>query len=74
MSNVLYRTEANRLRYVFTAEYTVGVVRAARLTRVAAFTEPRDRGPSDAPVVLARGGLPPLEQYRSLLSGGSVSE
>src|SRR5690242_10439099 len=42
--NVLYGSDAERYRYVFTAEYTVGVVNAKRRhVRVASFTERRER-------------------------------
>src|SRR4051794_5508237 len=71
VANVIYGSDPDRYRYVFTAEYTVGVVNAKRRNvRVGAFTEPRDRargGPDVAEkVVLAPVELSFLEQYRHL--------
>lgn len=67
--DVIYGTDRDRYRYIFTAEYTAGVVNARRrLARVGAFSEPRDRerGQPPTPVVLAPANLPRIEQYRSL--------
>ena len=77
VTNVIYgadKADPDRYRYIFTAEFTVGVVRTKRrLVRVGSFAEPkaRDRashrpahGP--APVVLAPGNLSLLDQYRHL--------
>src|ERR1700733_10703922 len=49
VTNVIYGTARERYRYIFTAEYTIGVVRAKRrLTQAGSFSEPRGRedGPS----------------------------
>jgi hypothetical protein len=70
--NVIYGRDAadpDRYRYVFTAEYTAGVVRGKRrFVRVGTWSEPRDRDRSDPPgqVVLAPPELPLMEQYRWL--------
>jgi hypothetical protein len=72
VSNVIYGTDKDRHHYVFTAEYTAGVIRAKRrLARAGAFSEPRDRehGAPPAAVLLAPAGLPLLEQYRRLGPG-----
>jgi hypothetical protein len=69
VTNVIYGIARERYRYVFTAEYTIGVVRAKRrLTQAGSFSEPRGRedGPWNEPVVLAPAGQPLVEQYRSL--------
>jgi hypothetical protein len=69
VTNVLYGLVDGEWKYVFTAEYTVGVIEQKhRLRRVAAFSEPRDRagaGPRN-PVLLASRELPVIEQYRQL--------
>src|SRR3954451_2179996 len=74
--NVIYGSDPDRYRYVFTAEYTVGVVNAKRRNvRVGSFTEPRDRtrgGPGvQENVVLAPVELSLLEQYRHAAPTGS---
>jgi hypothetical protein len=77
--NVIYGSDADRYRYVFTAEYTVGVVNAKRRNvRVASLTEPRDRargaaaaGAAPTSVVLAPAELSLLEQYRHMAPAGS---
>jgi hypothetical protein len=69
VTDVIYASRAGKYLYIFTAEYTAGVVWGKqRHLRVAAFTEPRDRHPSDAPgeLVLAADGVPLVDQYRSL--------
>src|SRR4051794_41742445 len=76
--NVIYGSDADRYRYVFTAEYTVGVVNAKRRqVRVGSFAEPRDRTRGGAgvreTVVLAPVDLSLLEQYRRLTPTGSES-
>jgi hypothetical protein len=81
--NILYGSDADRYHYVFTAEYTLGVVNAKRRhARVASLTEPRDRarggtagaGPDaaeSAAVVLAPTELPLMEQYRKMAQAGA---
>ncbi len=64
--NVIYGTRKNHYHYVFTAEYTVGVIRGKRRAcRVASFIEPRDRGHAGA-ILLAPARLPILDQYKAL--------
>ena len=68
--DLIYGTENGRHRYVFTAEYTAGVVRSKkRIRRAATFTEPRER--SDArqicEIQLGPDEMPLIEQYRALL-------
>ena len=42
VTNVVYGTAGDRYHYIFTAEYTIGVVRAKhRLTQAGSFAEPR---------------------------------
>ena len=65
-------SDPDRYRYVFTAEYTEGVVEAKhRLVRVGTFSEPRDREHGGPPrqVALAPAGLSLIEQYRHLAPG-----
>ena len=74
--DLIYGIEGGWYRYVFTAEFTTGVVRGKRRhVRVCAFSEPRDRHrpvtpgpvPGDAAeVVFAPAGGPLLDQYRRL--------
>jgi hypothetical protein len=71
VTDVIYGVEKERYRYVFTADYTIGVVRAKRRqVRVCRFSEPRDRDRTDAPtpVVLAPAELSIIEQYRYLVA------
>lgn len=68
--DLMYGTDGSVHRYVFTAEYTVGVVRSKkRVRRAATFTEPRDRSAAmpTSPIRLASADLTLLEQYESLL-------
>ena|SRR5687767_5369266 len=85
ITNVIYgadRSDPDRYRYVFTAEFTVGVVRTKRrLLRVASFTEPkaRDRAShraahAPAPVTLAPGNLRLLEQCRHLAPAAAAPD
>ncbi|CAA9414024.1 MAG: hypothetical protein AVDCRST_MAG64-2498 [uncultured Phycisphaerae bacterium] len=73
--DVVYGADGDAYRYVFTAEYTLGVTGAKRRhTRVAAFTEPRDRrrgGRSE--LVLGEEGTPLLEQYAALVPSTRAS-
>jgi len=69
VNDVIYGADKDAYRYVFTAEFTIGVVRTKhRRVRVASFTEPRDRDSVDSagPLVLAPDRLSLLEQYRHL--------
>ncbi len=70
VKDLIYGSERERYRYVFTAEFTAGVVRTkCRLTRVATFSEPRDRDDPDAmsPIILAPKSGTLLEQYQHLV-------
>ena len=66
--NVVYGIEGDVHRYIFTAEYTLGIAGAKRRqTRVGTFVQPRDRGQCDDPtVILASSELSLLAQYRVL--------
>jgi hypothetical protein len=66
--HVIYGVEGDRYRYIFTAQFTLGVIGPkSRHTRVATFSEPRDRRQVDE-VQLALGDpeLPLLAQYEAL--------
>lgn len=67
--DLIYGIESDSYRYVFTAEYTAGIVRGKhRVQRACSFSEPRDRllESADPHITLAPSGLPLLEQYRQL--------
>src|SRR4051812_22352991 len=66
--HVVYGAQGDRYRYIFTAQYTLGVIGAkSRHTRVATFSEPRDRRQQDeAQLDLAEPDAPVLEQYEML--------
>jgi hypothetical protein len=67
--DLLYRQDKENYRYLFTVEYTQGVVRAKRrVRRVGLLSEPRDSYGAEAwsALTLAREDLPVIEQYRSL--------
>ncbi len=69
VSDVIYGIEGDRYRYIFTAEFTVGIVTTKRrLVRAATFFEPRDPARAHAPdsLRLAPMELPLVEQYQSL--------
>jgi hypothetical protein len=69
VTNVIYGTATDRYRYIFTAEYTIGVVRGKRrLTQAGSFSEPRGReeGSAAEMVVLATPNQPLVQQYRGL--------
>src|SRR5271169_860281 len=68
--DLLYASEDGQYRYVFTGEYTTGVVQSKRrVRRAAAFSEPRERTATVPPcaIRMAPPDLPLLEQYRWLL-------
>ena len=73
--HIVYGTEGDRYRYIFTAQYTLGVTGPKlRHTRVATFVEPRDRrGEGEPTYTLADEGLPILEQYEELGPVGEMS-
>lgn len=69
VTDVIYGGEGDLYRYVFTAQYTLGAVRAKRRhTRAATFAEPRGRSPAGepGPITLAPDGLPLIQQYERL--------
>lgn len=69
--DVVYGAHGDAYRYVFTAEYTLGVTGGKRRhTRVAAFTEPRDRRlDGRSQLVLGDESVPLLDQYAALAPG-----
>ena len=67
--DLIYGIDADRYRYIFTAEYTAGIMTGKRrLQRAGSFSEPREReaGDAESDFKLAAANLPLLEQYRSL--------
>jgi hypothetical protein len=73
VTDLIYGTERARHRYVFTAEFTVGVVhRKRRIVRAAAFVEAREASEDAGELTLAPADLPLAEQYRRLAPGGGI--
>jgi hypothetical protein len=71
--DLIYGSDRDRYRYVFSVEFTVGLVGPRRrIVRVASLSEPRERGGA-GPVALnlapAQGTL--LDQYRYLTPPGA---
>ena len=66
--DMIYATQGDRHRYIFTAEYTLGVVdRHRREARAVTFCDPREAGGQCAtPIILAPEELPLLDQYKQL--------
>lgn len=67
--DLIYGIDRDQYRYVFTAEYTAGIVSSRRrVRRAGTFSEPRDRSSqaSESPISLAPVHLPLMEQYRRL--------
>jgi hypothetical protein len=70
--DLIYGNEQDCYRYIFSCEFTQGVVRLKhRRRRVATFAEPKNQTsgipPAEwSPLVLAPEDLPPLEQYKRL--------
>jgi hypothetical protein len=67
--NVIYGIEGEFHRYIFSVEYTTGLVhRRSRIVRVASFREPKGRSSPSlwSPLEVAELHLPLVEQYRSL--------
>ncbi|MBC8107822.1 MAG: hypothetical protein H7Z14_14635 [Anaerolineae bacterium] len=67
--DLIYGTEGEFYRFIFTAEYTAGVVRAKhRLRRVVTFREPKGQSSSAhwSRLILAPEELEPFDQYRRL--------
>jgi hypothetical protein len=66
--DLMYRTDDENHYYVFTAEYTVGVVGPKhRVRRVAACSENKAGGGITHPIRLAPVELSLIDQYRSLM-------
>ena len=71
--DLLYGVERQNYRYIFAAEYTIGVLRSKTgVRRVATFAEPRDPGGVSevgdiGELLFAPEGLPVVEQYKHLL-------
>ena len=75
VTDVVYGGQGDLYRYVFTAEFTTGIVRAKRRqVRVGTFEEPRGRLRAEppGPVTLAPEGLTVVEQYRRLGPGATA--
>jgi hypothetical protein len=68
VTDLIYGIEGDQYRYIFTAEFTTGVIRTkARGRVVASFTEPRDPGATrKLSPIFAPERLESLEQYRHL--------
>lgn len=69
VADVIYRRDGDRYRYVFTVEYTLGVVRTKdRVSRAATFCEPGDHScPADwSSLVFAPVELNLADQYAHL--------
>lgn len=67
--DLMYGIDCDRYRYIFTAEYTAGVIsHKRRVLRAASFSEPRDRSGASSPatITLAPLKLSLIEQYRAL--------
>lgn len=67
INDLIYSTDRMTYRYIFTAQFTVGVVhRKRRLSRVATFTEPREGNDNEIELSMAPEELDLIEQYRRL--------
>jgi hypothetical protein len=67
--DLIYGSQQDRHRYVFTAEYTLGREdRYRRDCRAATFCEPKEPGAGQCstPLVMAPGELPIVDQYEHL--------
>jgi len=66
--DMIYATQGDRHRYIFTTEYTLGVIdRHRREARAVTFCDPRDSGGQCAtPLILAPQELSLLDQYVQL--------
>jgi hypothetical protein len=82
VADVVYGIEGEHHRYLFSVEYTLGLVHAKhRIVRAASFREPKDRtDPSQwSALELVEQPMPLVEQYRTLharhaAEGGSSQE
>lgn len=69
VTDLIYGLEQSNYRYIFTAQYTLGVLRTKkRYARAASWTEPRERAPAHNPaaVILAPDDLEIYQQYEHL--------
>jgi hypothetical protein len=67
--DLLYRTDDQSHYYVFTAEYTVGVVGPKhRVRRAAAFTESKFAAQAENIIRMGPADLPLADQYRALIT------
>ena len=65
--DVIYAQQGDRHRYIFTAEYTQGVLRHhLRVRRAATFCEAKDQAGDCSPVQLAGGAISVPAQYEAL--------
>jgi hypothetical protein len=65
--DLIYASDARQYCYIFTAEYTRGVIeRQTRESRVMGFCESKDHPQTRAPLILAPPRIPVIEQYRKL--------
>ncbi len=65
--DVIYAQQGDRHRYIFTAEYTQGVLRHhLRVRRAATFCEAKDQAGDCSPIQLAKGALSVSAQYEAL--------
>ena len=76
VSDLIYGIDEDQYRYVFTVDYTQGVIRTKqRMRRVGSFCEPRSGSASGEestfPLRLADEAGSVMEQYRQLLPGVS---
>ncbi len=67
--DLIYGIDRDRYRYLFAAEYTIGVLRTKTgIRRIGAFSEPRERSATSPPdeLIFAPESLAVIEQYRHL--------
>ena len=66
--DLVYGVAGSNYRYIFRAEYTIGVLRTkTSIRRVASFSEPREGGNGTPKIIFAPEHLPLMEQYRQML-------
>ena len=71
--DMLFRSDGSSHRYIFTAEYTIGLIHNKRRQfRAVAVREPvRGSGTAPLKLTLSSNELPLFEQYRNLLESGA---
>jgi hypothetical protein len=75
--DLLYSSDASHYRYLFSAEFTLGVIRSkSRMIRAVTLREPKGRSDPAiwANMLLAPADLPLIEQYRHLAKQISAAE